>query len=87
MTTQTEASHPWIFWSFGKTHDLWWPLWRSTRITGRARVGAYCVYCNHYEELVIRVPRFGLVEAPVGKRHPAREKFISEHLHLEEEAL
>lgn len=39
---RAETGQPWVIYTYGRTHDGWWPLWSSTRVLGRARVGLEC---------------------------------------------
>ena len=39
LRTTYEATRPWVTYTYGRTHDGWWPLWNSTRVLGRARIG------------------------------------------------
>lgn len=76
-----EISQPWIAYTYGLTHDRWWPFWRSTRVLGRARIRCTCMVCGEVEVLSLRIPRFGPVPQPASGRHPAREAFLAEHRH------
>lgn len=76
-----ETTQPWVTYTYGLTHDQWWPLWSSTRILGRARIRATCCVCGHSEVITMRIPRFGEVPAPESGRHPLRQRFLDEHAH------
>ena len=78
---RAESSQPWVIYTYGRTHDKWWPAWSSTRVLGRARIGMECCVCGHTEVASIRMPRFGDVPEPASGRHSAREKFLDEHAH------
>lgn len=78
-TSRVESSHPWIVYHYGLTHDQWWPVWSSTRVTGRAKIGMGCAVCGRYEIARIRIPRFGKINQP--GRHPVREAFVAAHAH------
>lgn len=74
-----EQGQPWVVYHYGLTHDRWWPLWSSTRVLGRARVGMECAVCGAHEVASVRIPRFGRVRDR--GRHPARIAFLLEHSH------
>lgn len=76
-----ETTQPWVTYTYGLTHDGWWPLWTSTRVLGRARIQMLCCVCGTHEIAVLRIPRFGPVPTPPSGRHPERERFLSEHKH------
>lgn len=76
-----ETTQPWVVYVYGRTHDGWWPLWSSTRVLGRARIGLECCVCGRKEVASLRIPRFGQVPEPESGRHPARERFLREHAH------
>lgn len=76
-----EVDQPWVVWTFGRTHDLWWPIWNTTRLLGRSRIGATCMVCGHRAVLTIRIPRFGPVPEPPSGRHAKRQRFLDEHAH------
>lgn len=76
-----EATQPWVIYTYGRTHDLWWPLWSSTRVLGRARIGLDCCVCGHTVVVSMRIPRFGPVPIPESGRHAIREQFLAEHAH------
>lgn len=76
-----EVTQPWVIYTYGRTHDFWWPFWNSTRIIGRARIGMECCVCGHTEVTNFRIPRFGPIVQPASGRHPVREKFLAEHAH------
>lgn len=79
--TTYETSQPWVVWTIGRTHDVWWPIWTSTRVLGRARVDATCMVCGRHEVLTMRIPRFGPVPEPPGGRHAVRQRFLYDHAH------
>jgi hypothetical protein len=76
-----ETSQPWVIYTYGLTHDRWWPLWTSTRVLGRARIRMECAVCGRCEIASLRIPRWGKVPEPVSGRHPARERFLESHAH------
>lgn len=78
---RVETTQPWVIYTYGRTHDGWWPIWSSTRILGRCRIGLECCVCGHIEVVTLRIPRFGPVPEPASGRHPERERFLTEHAH------
>lgn len=74
-----ETGQAWVVYTYGLTHDRWWPLWRSTRILGYARIQMTCCVCGTREIAKVRIPRVG----PVVDRghHPRRTRFLAEHEH------
>ena len=76
-----ETPQPWVIYTYGLTHDGWWPIWNSTRVLGRSRIGLECCVCGHTEIATMRIPRFGPVPVPTSGRHPIRERFLAEHAH------
>jgi len=74
-----EVGQPWVVYSYGRTHDLWWPFWNSTRWLGRACIVAECAVCGDRTPLWYRIPRFGpiLDQGP----HPVRVAYLAEHAH------
>jgi len=76
-----ETTQPWVIYTYGLTHDLWWPLWNSTRVLGRMRIRLSCAVCGLDKVESLRIPRFGQVPEPASGRHPARERFLAEHRH------
>lgn len=76
-----EATRPWVIYTYGRTHDGWWPPWRSSRVLGYARIGLECCVCGHTEVVKLRIPRSGSVPKPKSGRHPDRERFLDEHAH------
>jgi hypothetical protein len=80
-TETYETGQPWVIYTYGRTHDGWWPLWNSTRVLGRSRIGMECCVCGHTGVATIRIPRFGPVPVPESGRHPVRERFLTEHAH------
>lgn len=78
---RAETAQPWVIYTYGRTHDRWWPLWSSTRVLGRARIGMECCVCGHAEVVSLPMPRFGTVPEPASGRHPARERFLAAHAH------
>ena len=81
FTERAETTQPWVIYTYGRTQDGWWPLWSSTRVLGRARIGLECCVCGHTEVVTIRIPRFGEVPEPPSGRHSAREMFLDAHAH------
>jgi hypothetical protein len=81
MQSTYETTQPWICYTYGLTHDRWWPLWNSTRVLGRARIIMECAVCGHREIASLPIPRFGQVHKPATGRHPQRERFLAEHAH------
>jgi hypothetical protein len=82
MTT-AEKSQPWVVYTYGRTTDLWWPLWRSTRILGFALIDMTCAVCGERRTAKIRIPRFRPVTKPPSGRHHLRLAFLAEHVHLD----
>jgi hypothetical protein len=78
-----EAEQPWVVYHYGLTHDRWWPLWTSTRLLGRAKIVMECAVCGDRKTASLKIPRFGRVPEPATGRHPARERFLTEHAHPE----
>lgn len=76
-----ETSQPWVVYTYGLTHDKWWPFWNSTRVLGRMRIKMACAVCGVTEVPTLRIPRFGPVPEPKGGRHPVRRQFLNEHVH------
>lgn len=76
-----EVDQPWVVYTFGLTHDLWWPFWNSTRILGHSKIAMTCAVCGTREVAKFRIPRFGTVPEPAFGRHPVREAFLAEHTH------
>jgi hypothetical protein len=74
---RAETAQPWVIYTYGRTHDGWWPIWSSTRILGRSRIGLECCVCGHTEVVTLRIPRFGPVPEPASDRHPERERFLA----------
>jgi hypothetical protein len=74
-----ETDQPWVVYTYGLTHDKWWPFWNSTRVLGRMRIKMTCAVCGTEEAPWLRIPRFGPI--PDKGRHPARIKFLLEHVH------
>lgn len=74
-----EVGQPWIIYHYGRTHDLWWPLWSSTRVLGRACIVAECAVCGDRTPLWIRIPRFGPI-ADNG-HHVKRLAYLTAHAH------
>lgn len=74
-----ETTMPWLVYTYGRIHDQWWPLWRSSRVLGRASIGCQCAICGGTTVVVAKLPRFG----PVSDRghHPDRLAFMAEHRH------
>jgi hypothetical protein len=78
--SEWDAQQPWISYTFGLTTDLWWPLWRSTRILGYARIECECFVCGDRTIVKIAVPRFGFI--PECKNPPERVKYLEKHRHF-----
>ena len=76
-----ETTQPWVTYTYGLTHDRWWPIWNSTRLLGRARIRMTCCVCGGSEIASVKIPRFGPVLGPESGRHPTRERFLGEHAH------
>lgn len=76
-----ESDMPWVIYTYGRTHDKWWPIWSSTRVIGRARIGLECCICGKREVVSLKMPRFGPVPEPAGGRHPERTRFLLAHVH------
>lgn len=74
-----ETSQPWVIYTYGLTHDLWWPPWNSTRWLGYGKIECHCSICGEREVLKLRMPRFGQI-ADRG-HHPERVRFLSQHVH------
>jgi hypothetical protein len=83
MMETYETTQPWIVYTYGATHDGWWPLWNSTRILGYCKIGLLCCVCGKREVVKLKLPRFGPVQEPASGRHVERERFLREHLHPE----
>lgn len=82
MTHETyETSQPWVTYTFGLTHDRWWPPHTSTRVLGRSRIKVTCCVCGDVEVLTLRIPRFGPIPEPASGRHPERERYLRDHSH------
>ena len=81
LRTTYEATRPWVTYTYGRTHDGWWPLWNSTRVLGRARIGLACGRCGHSEVVSLRIPRFGPVPEPEDGHHFERKRFLAAHTH------
>ena len=79
QTAQTDM--PWIIYTYGRTHDLWWPFWSSTRVLGRSCIVCECCVCGDRTPLWMRIPRFGPVPEPEGGMHPQRRAYLKAHLH------
>lgn len=78
-----EKEQPWLVYHYGLTHDKWWPLWNSTRVTGCAKIKAECAICGKVETISMAIPRFGTVPGPEGGKHPKRLDFMYRHLHVD----
>lgn len=78
-----ETTQPWVAYHYGLTVDTWWPLWRSTRVLGHCKIGMECAVCGAYEVAKLKIPRLGVVPKPASGRHPVRERFLAEHVHLD----
>lgn len=67
-----DTDQPWICWCFCSTDA-------RTRITGRMIVLMDCCVCGRQRKLRLPIPRFGPV--PDQGKHPARLRFMLDHLH------
>lgn len=76
-----ETTQPWVIYTYGRTHDKWWPFWNSSRVLGRARIGVECCVCGHTDVVTLKLPRFGPVPEPASGRHEQRELFLAKHAH------
>ena len=76
-----DTDQPWVCYTYGLTHDRWWPFWNSTRILGFARIKCDCCVCGKIEILRVPIPRWGVVPEPASGKHPMRERFLTEHAH------
>ena len=74
-----ETGQPWVVYTFGRTHDQWWPAWNSTRVLGRACIVCQCAVCGDRTDMWLRIPRFGAV--PDAGHHPQRLAYLAEHAH------
>lgn len=74
-----ETSQPWVIYTYGLTHDGWWPFWSSTRVLGYAKIEAWCTICGVREVFTCRMPRFGEIR-DTGP-HPLRTAFLARHVH------
>lgn len=81
LSQSAESDMPWVVYTYGRIHDGWWPLWRSSRILGRAAVGCECAVCGKRRVIVVKLPRFGEVPVPAGGKHPERVRFLLDHIH------
>jgi hypothetical protein len=78
---RAESTMPWLIWTYGLTHDKWWPFWNSTRVLGYCRIQMSCCICGKREVAKLRLPHFG--DIPDRGHHPERLRFMSEHVHPE----
>lgn len=78
MTT-VEVTQPWVTYTYGRTHDKFFPPWNSTRILGRACIVAHCFVCGTTTPLWMKIPRF----KPIPDRgyHPVRVAYLQQHRH------
>jgi len=76
-----DTDQPWVIYTYGRTHDGWWPFWSSSRVLGVARIGLECTVCGTREVVTIRLPRFGDVPVPEGGKHERRRQFLADHAH------
>jgi hypothetical protein len=76
-----EADMPWVIYTYGRTHDGWWPFWTSSRVLGLARIGLECCICGEREVVSLKMPRFGPVPMPKGGKHVERLRFLAAHVH------
>lgn len=74
-----ETDQPWIIYSYGRTHDRWWPPHNSTRILGYGKIGMECCICGETAVAKIKIPRFG--NAARQDKHPLRVQFLLDHIH------
>lgn len=74
-----DTEQPWIVYTFGLTHDRWWPPHDSTRWLGRARIRCTCAVCGDSTTLTIKMPRWG--DVPRVDQHPKRVAYKAEHAH------
>lgn len=74
-----DTDQPWIIYTYGRTHDDWWPFWSSTRVLGYALIGCDCCICGERRVLKVKMPRFGPI-VDTGK-HEKRQSFLAEHAH------
>lgn len=81
MMRTAEHTQPWVIYTYGRTHDMWWPFWNSTRFLGRASITMSCMVCGDVTSVWYRIPRFGPVPVPASGRHPLREKYLADHAH------
>jgi hypothetical protein len=81
VTRTAEVTQPWVVYTYGLSHDLWWPPKTSTRWTGRAKIRITCAVCGVDEVCTLRIPRWGKVPEPPTGRHPARQRFLDDHAH------
>lgn len=78
-----DTDQPWVIYTYGLTHDGWWPFWSSTRVLGFARIGMECMVCGKTEVAKIRCPRLGAVPVPPTGKHERRMRFLGEHEHAD----
>jgi len=76
-----ETSQPWVVYTYGLTHDKWWPFWNSTRVLGRARILMTCAVCGVQKIARIPIPRWGKIPEPEGGKHVVRRAFLLAHEH------
>lgn len=76
-----EPDMPWLVYTYGRVHDGWWPLWRSSRLLGRTAIGTDCAICGESAVAVIRLPRYGPVSAGPGGPPAERLRFLRAHVH------
>jgi hypothetical protein len=74
-----ETDQPWVTYHYGRTHDLWWPLWSSTRVLGRACIVVQCAVCGDTTPIWLRIPRFAPI--PDNGHHPKRLAYLKAHEH------
>lgn len=74
-----ETTQPWVVYVYGRTHDLWWPPWSSTRVLGHMKIECQCCICGDSTVLKLKMPRFGPIEDR--GRHAARVAYLEKHRH------
>lgn len=74
-----EDRQPWVIYVYGLTTDRWWPLWRSTRVLGYAKIECQCCICGDRTVVKVKLPRVGVVvdRGP----HALRREYLAKHQH------